>query len=337
MTLNVLVIGKFYIEGWATHIAETLTLMGHKVEKVDPGLSLFSGSGNIKKLSNAFFDIYQRTPFYEEKLAKRLAQVVDDRQIQLVIACHDFLTPGQARAIKQVGDVKLALWFPDAVLNFGKSMFLAGDYDRLYFKDTYLVDRIKRDYGLPAFYLPECCNPRRHGAVSLTAKDIKKYACDITTAGNLNSHRLTVFSHLSGYNVKIWGVAPPFWIKNHDAAKFYQNEFVAHEEKAKAFLAAKIVLNTIHLSEINGVNVRTFEIAAAGAFQLATHKPDVKDLFLEGEEIITFNSIEDLKEKVKFYIDKEDLRNEIAQKARIRVLAEHTYEKRLKKIIDDLF
>lgn len=35
--MNILIIGKFYIEGFALHIAETLTAMGHAVRRFEPG------------------------------------------------------------------------------------------------------------------------------------------------------------------------------------------------------------------------------------------------------------------------------------------------------------
>ena len=38
--MNILVIGKFYSEGFALHIAETLTTMGHSVRRFEPGFKL---------------------------------------------------------------------------------------------------------------------------------------------------------------------------------------------------------------------------------------------------------------------------------------------------------
>ena len=35
--MNILVIGKFYTEGFALHIAETLVGMGHSVRRFEPG------------------------------------------------------------------------------------------------------------------------------------------------------------------------------------------------------------------------------------------------------------------------------------------------------------
>ena len=37
--MNILVIGKFYSEGFALHILETLVKMGHDVKRFEPGFT----------------------------------------------------------------------------------------------------------------------------------------------------------------------------------------------------------------------------------------------------------------------------------------------------------
>ncbi len=332
----VLVVGKFYVEGWAVHIAQTLEDFGFEIVRLDPRPTLIDGGGNFGKFSNALYDIYLRSPNYEKAFAKKLLRVTEDKNVKLVIVCHDFLTPRQVKALKQHTLAKVVMWFPDAVLNFGKSMFLVSDYDAIYFKDTYLVSKIKDDYGIDAHYLPECCNPLVHRPVQLTSADLLKYGCDITTAGNFNAPRMAILSHLLNYRIKVWGPPVPHWADDKEVLKLSQREFVAYEEKAKAFLGSKIVLNSIHLSEINGINVRTFEIAATGAFQLASYKKDLELLFDVDKEIITFKNIGELKEKIAHYLNKEDERKRIGELAMNRVLREHTYAIRLKRMLSEL-
>ena len=139
------------------------------------------------------------------------------------------------------------------------------------------------------------------------------------------------------YKITIWGYDAPNWLNSNDVRKFYQGRPVFNEEKAKVFLGSKIVLNNLLISEIEGVNVRTFEAAGIGAFQLVDHRSCLEDLFEVGEEIITFNGMNDLKEKIEFYISRPDLRYQIAEKAKIRALQDHTYEVRLKQMLDIIF
>jgi len=142
--------------------------------------------------------------------------------------------------------------------------------------------------------------------------------------------------HLAEYDVKIWGHKPPFWSVNNKVNMMAQSYFVANEEKAKAFLSSRIVLNSIHPAEFSGVNVRTFEIAAVGAFQLATYRADMPLLFEPDKEIVLHKSLAELKDQLRFYLDNPELRRQIALAAQARALAQHTYEKRLSKLISIL-
>ena len=269
--MNIIVVGQFYNEAFAQHISETLTAMGHNVHNLEAkrSFSKFSTrSYYYRKLSNVMTDLYSKSPFFEKYLLKRIERVLSKAQYDLIIACHDYLTYNQLQAIRKLSNCKICLWFPDAISNFGKAMFVNAEYDYYFFKDPYIIDVLKSDYGINNVgYLPECCNPVYHKKIDITEKDREKFGCDITTAGNLHSFRMHFFRHLTDYNVKIWGNPAPRWMNTKPVEKMLMNEYVANIEKSKAFQCAKIVVNNLYPSEVEGVNVRTFEIGATGSFQ----------------------------------------------------------------------
>ena len=137
------------------------------------------------------------------------------------------------------------------------------------------------------------------------------------------------------YDLKIWGSGYPFWL-NSPLRKCYPNVYVAELEKSKAFNAAKIVLNTMHFAEIEGVNCRLFEAAGCGAFQIAEWKPGLAELFEPEREVVTFRSREELREKVDYYLAHPEERQVISDRAYIRAHREHTYEIRLKQMLQIL-
>jgi spore maturation protein CgeB len=138
-----------------------------------------------------------------------------------------------------------------------------------------------------------------------------------------------------GYDLRIWGANCPRWLAS-PMRKYYTNHYVTEGEKAKALLAAKIVVNTIHVAEIEGVNGALFQAAGCGAFQIADWKPSLPELFEPEREIVTFRSRQELKEKVDYYLAHPGERKEIADRAYVRACREHTYEKRLRKMFDIL-
>jgi spore maturation protein CgeB len=212
---------------------------------------------------------------------------------------------------------------------------LASDLDAWFFKDPYMASVFRDKLALNAFYLPEACNSVWHRKVELSAEDRRKYGCDLVTASNMYYYRAKSLEIFQGYDLKIWGKSYPSWLSS-PLRSVYQDEYVAEVEKAKAFNAAKIVLNTMHYGEIEGVNCRLFEAAGCGAFQIADWKPALPDLFEPGKEIVTFKTQQELKEKVDYYLARPEERREIADRAYARAHREHTYERRLEKMFEIL-
>ena len=212
------------------------------------------------------------------------------------------------------------------------------NYDVLFFKDKYICQILKNELNLNAEYLPECCNPKYHRIVEINEQDILKYGCDITTAGNLPTNRIRLFEQIAqcnNYNIKLWGNKAPHWANVNKINSFIKNEFVANIEKSKAFRAAKIVINNLRISEVEGTNVRTFEIAACGGFQITTFRQGIYELYNE-DELITYKSFNELIEKIDYYLSNPNERELISKKAFIRTQSEHTYNKRLEQMFEKI-
>jgi spore maturation protein CgeB len=140
---------------------------------------------------------------------------------------------------------------------------------------------------------------------------------------------------LEGYDLKIWGSNCPPWISS-SIKGHYTHHYVAEEEKAKAFRSAKVLVNTMLYSEIEGVNCTLFEAAGCGAFQIADWKPALSGLFEPEREVVTFRTRQELKAKVDYYLAHPEERQEIADRACARAHREHTYEARLEKMFEIL-
>jgi spore maturation protein CgeB len=96
-----------------------------------------------------------------------------------------------------------------------------------------------------------------------------------------------------------------------------------------------VVINIHHPQFRLGTSLRTFAIAAGGAFQLVDMRPGVERFFVPGEEIATYSTAEELREKALFYLANETARARIARAGRERVCREHTYTNRLAEMLID--
>lgn len=334
---RVLVLGRFSVESFESHIAETFAGMGHPTAVVHLGeldLRLPGVVGKrVQQALQLVGEMSEGVPVLRRRQTRKIVAAARQQAAEVVLVGHDFLQPAQVAALKEATGSKVVLWFPDHIARFGRAYFLNAGYDALFFKDPYIVRLLRAEYGLPAFYLPECCNPARHALPADQVVD-PRFRCDIATAGSAHAARVAVFRHLTEFDVRIWGNPPPLWMDTHEVAPMLQRRFVAYHEKALVFRSASIVLNTLYPSEICGVNVRTFEIAAAGGFQLVSHRPGLDELFNDGRELVSYKGLDDLREKIRYYLVHDQLRQQIARAGQERVLAEHTYARRLHLLLD---
>lgn len=338
--MNILIIGKFYTEGFALHIAETLTDMGHNVRRFEPGYKANRLPGRLgKRLDQVIGTLHTTSdnlPAIRARRMRALWQVVEQGPLDVAIVCHDFLWPNEVAEIKRRSGAQVAMWYPDPISNFGRGLFMNAGYDALFFKDPFIVYRLGDVLMSPVYYLPECFNPARHRWPEGARADDPAYVCDIATAGNLHSWRIAVYRHLSGYDVKLWGHTPPLWMPANPVLAMYQGRGVYNEEKARAFRDARIVVNNLMHGEIWGVNVRCFEAAGVGAFQMVDWRPGLGHLFEDGKELITFTSMADLKAKIDYWLPREAERRAIAEAGQRRAQAEHSYRHRLELLLATL-
>ena len=120
-------------------------------------------------------------------------------------------------------------------------------------------------------------------------------------------------------------------IDSLDKYNIKKDIFVIGDDMVNAINSYKIHLN-YNIS--NDINYRTFETTGCGTFLLTNYTPGLEMLFEIGKEIVTYNSLEDLDSKVKYYLKNDKEREEIALAGYNRVRKDHTYYVRSKKIIE---
>lgn len=81
-------------------------------------------------------------------------------------------------------------------------------------------------------------------------------------------------------------------------------------------------------------NERAFKIPACGGFEITDDVACISKYFKEGEEIIIAKDKNDWFDKIDFYIRNPDKRLRIIRAGRKRVLRDHTYHNRVKKLLE---
>jgi spore maturation protein CgeB len=330
--MKIVVVGPQFPDSFARNIVVALDRMGHRVTSIQGARTRHHGS----RLAAAFWDYAPRAfPELERRVYREVVQTAAVVQPDLVLVTYGNMPPEVVRALKGSCGGKVVCWYTDSMMNLGRQYLIANFFDAIFVKEPTLV-RILRDMlGRNAYYLPECCNPVWHKRAGLSDNDRRKYGCDLAAQGSLHYYRARMLEIFEDYDLKIWGRNCPRWLDSPVRSR-YTNHFIAEGEKARAFQSAKVVVNTMHYSEMEGVNCTLFEAAGCGAFQVADWKPALPDLFEPEREIVTFRSRRELKEKVDYYLARPGERRVIASRAYTRAHREHTYEARLTRMLQIL-
>lgn len=81
------------------------------------------------------------------------------------------------------------------------------------------------------------------------------------------------------------------------------------------------------------VNQRVFDVPACGGFVLTDRREELFELFEPDSEVACFDSPGDVADQVARWLDDPEGRAAVSERARKRILAEHTYEHRLRKLM----
>ena len=77
---------------------------------------------------------------------------------------------------------------------------------------------------------------------------------------------------------------------------------------------------------------RNFEIPGCEGFLLTGDADNLRNYYQDGKEIVIYKDINDLVEKIEYYLEHDEEREAIAKAGSKRTLQDHTYEKRFNKI-----
>lgn len=279
------------------------------------------------------FSFFTKFPNY--LMNKKLIKVSLDYKPELIlIDAGELIYPETISRIKQISNAKIVNWLLDdpykqGWMNVIKSMSL---YDIIF---TYEQAHIKKfkEMGSPSVdYLPCACDPDIHRTFSLTEREKNELKSELCFIGAVTLKRAEILNALTEFELGIWTYGKLRMEKDSIFMKHYRG-FAWGELSSKIFNAAKIVFNIHHPQSILAVNMRTFETAGCGAFQLVDRRNDINNLFKIGEEIICYKDIKELKELIKYYLDNPQERIRIAQRAQQRAHQEHTYKHRLSRLI----
>ena len=212
------------------------------------------------------------------------------------------------------------------------------EYDYFFVFDPYYVPKLKKTGQPNAYYLPCAVDPEIHKEQIPMRNRIYKYP--LSFVGSHSLEREILFCALIDYNSKIWGYRWKNKVKGLLKNKISDKIYHAHKSvkdtntTCRIFNQTKINMNH-HLNHSRqGLNLRTFEIPATYSFQLVDYFSELPNLFEVGKEIVCYHNIEEARQLIDYYLEHPRERERIAYAGYQRVLKDHTFEHRIKKILE---
>ncbi|MBR9706720.1 glycosyltransferase [Candidatus Pacearchaeota archaeon] len=227
--------------------------------------------------------------------------------------------------IKQVSKkTRTVLFSGDDDLTFDYTRYLALFFDYILLG---LIDYVKiyEEHGLNnAYYI----TPADYKEIPQQAK---KYDVTFMGADKADRREVLDYLHKSGVNITLFGY--PTWKKYPGLRDIYKG-MLPSEEYLKTISQSKINLcfskNMLGVPHLTG---RFLENSVLKSFSLIEYSPQVAELLKEGKEIVMFKTKEEALKKIKYYLEHENERENIAKAAYKKVTVDFDFRKNLKKFI----
>jgi len=157
----------------------------------------------------------------------------------------------------------------------------------------------------------------------------KKY--DIIFVGNTKQNKIRkIISDMGNlpYNIKIWGWG---W-KGLISEEWYGGEYYENDKLNMLYASSKIALNDHHedMQREGFVNPRVLDILASGGFVISDKVTGMNRLL--DNSVVVYDTPEELRRKIKQYINDDNSRESLAEKGR-KIALTYTYQDSCLKII----
>ena len=280
--------------------------------------------------------LYKNTPTkaaYQRLILRRLERTCADwrPEIALVIKGGP-ITPGVIARVRARYGTRFVNVFPDNPLWMIPFECIEA-YDVFFTKERYAM-RSLQSVGLRNLhYLPMYCVPTLHHPVTPTDEERERFGAGLSLVGNRYDYRERLVRELADRPLRVWGGG---WRGATDPTvrRVVAGGAVFGHDKLCVYAASTLSLNPHHpMNDIVGVNTRAFELAAAGACQVADLKEDLTTLFKPGEEVLLYRDLAELGRLLDTYLVRPDEARAIGANARRRALAEHTLRHRVDEML----
>lgn len=271
--------------------------------------------------------------FHNPEIVARVARELKTFRPDLVVVLkHAGLPHATNDAWRSVigPNVPVIGWVCDHVTNWPQNN--APCLDAVYYFDSAsrpLLETVYSDRTVRLQHLPLAASPTRYQACSIPFT--KRRPCLVFAGKNTRARKKQISAYrTAGGKIDCFGpYAATSW-------RLWRRRNLSPSTLASLYTKYFSVLNLLQTpNTVNGLNLRAFEIPAAGGLATYPQVPDLESAFIPGEEVIAYHDIVDLKNQIDDLLAKPERAAEIALAGRARLLREHTFSHRARRLLDE--
>ncbi|WP_162789509.1 glycosyltransferase [Altererythrobacter sp. ZODW24] len=329
---------EFWTGATGTGLCDGLRAAGWLVHEID--IRAYKGQPGNTVVSRIMRRI-QRTysgQLYRHRVIDDCATVQPDLFLTVKGADLDVAT---LNAISAMG-ITTCNYYPD--VNFNHASFdeeTVQAYDHFVTTKSFQIDWLEehRERGGVHFVHHGYCGLVHQPVYSKLAE--ADYLFDVGYAGNHSRYKADQLGGLLNLLPDLdLGVTGPNWQNMQGWLKLASR--IDGRERRNVGFAQFVQRSKINLAFHYGivddgwsdlVSTRTFEIPACGGFMLHVDNAEIRELYDVGTEIDVFSSIEEMAEKVTYYLERPDLRRTMTAKAMERTIPEYSYATRAREML----
>lgn len=343
--MRLFIVGPRWVGEWTEGLGRAAEALGHEISLY---YYLDGDTNYLKDMARMHLTpTVQKGLRFAARLVKRARDVVMNRR--LIAAARAFRPDAivilkgetifrESLAILRTLGVPLVSWWVDDPFRFPELIEHFKLFDMVYAYDKECVANLEKLGFNHVMYLPCACDQARYYPQALKPSEYPLLNCTVGFIAVYYPERAALLSQMKGFDVGLWGIG---WEAAQELGELpsgtWRGQRISADNAAKVYNLAKICPNVHHSqTRVGGINTRTFEILAAGGFELVDNVPGLDEHFELGREIVAYSSPAHFRELADYYLSNPSERTAIIDRGRIRVLREHTYEKRLEVILKNL-
>lgn len=271
---------------------------------------------------------------YANQLVLKVAEQV--RPDMILEIGGDLFTPETLRMIKHRWGSWLGVWLVEGPVS-EPSVEVLAEYDHIVSTSRVVVDHLHQAGLRSSAYLPFATDPDTFHPPRLHNGHQQR---QIGFIGAYSPKRERFLHQVSDLGLCLWGSEWDTTSTSEAIRKaLCAPKGVFGLDLVRCYQSTGIVLNIQreHMMQPGpegqqvgtGLGWRHFDVPACGNLVLSEGVLELSEAFAVGQEVETFSTPEELRDKARYLLGHEDQRRSMAQRAYARVLREHTYVHRV--------